>query len=522
MILIARKNASVSTSPSYLGLRPRNSFVVTINAGEFVTSSSFQTGLTLRFPRVSKFRGRTSDDPKNFDQVEEFGNLYTIHEEQEQIRQEEVSFGSQTQRQTSRFHTAKQLQAITKKKPPNRRKLTNEVKQFQIPDADNIVVQSKVLDGFIFSVQPGTYHLESDAFATAEAEENGWAEEAKVVKSRDDVIRFVQSHGGRCTLTVNMGTDFLLGGMAKDAKVDNLIKLMTETDVTSALKKDAEARRLIEMGGVLKWSFVFGIVHKFLKSLNDDSAGYEKSIKADCPTLAQPRLSDFLAMSDAAGKSLRETEDKYGLRIHELASSLDFARALENLKRVNSVKKEKQRPSAIFPWQTRAMNDFPENNRHVFGGQAQKLWPYGKQEENGSSSICNLYPDLFDDFGLEEEDDANKEERSISKSPRWKETLKRKNLGDVAATLPLAKALGIIVTPHLHSGVTHVLCDLKRHKSLKWSTMLPHSVYYDEEAGSHLHERLTSLEESASLSGVTREDILLVSPDWLDEKWNEK
>ncbi len=51
----------------------------------------------------------------------------------------------------------------------------------------------------------------------------------------------------------------MLGGTTRDAKVSNLRTLMANTDATRNTKRDAEAHRLIEMGGVLKWTFVYSI-----------------------------------------------------------------------------------------------------------------------------------------------------------------------------------------------------------------------------------------------------------------------
>ena len=122
---------------------------------------------------------------------------------------------------------------------------------------------------------------------------------------------------------------------------------------------------------------------------------------------------------------------------------------------------------------------------------------------------------------LEEEDEVNGMS-CVGESPRWKDAMESKRLEEVAAVLPLAKALGAIITHHLHGGVTHVLCDLKRHKMLKWSSIRPLSVFADAESGSRLHERLISLEESATLGGDIDKAVFLVSPDWMEEKWNEK
>lgn len=227
--------------------------------------------------------------------------------------------------------------------------------------------------------------------------------------------------------------------------------------------------------------------------------------------MAYPRQSDFLVVSDAARTTLHSTEDDCGLRISEVASSLDFVRALEEVGR------QRLRRIDGVPWQVHALNSFNEDERWIFGGKVQKLWPYGKHTD-ADGSICILYPDLFAHLGFEEKGEAIKEALDFTESPRWKDVMESKSLGKVAATLPLAKALGAIVTPHLHNGVTHVLCDLQRHKILKWSSRHPVSLYSDAESGSRLHERLTSLEEiSTEWPGV-----LLVSPAWLEDKWNEE
>lgn len=275
--------------------------------------------------------------------------------------------------------------------------------------------------------------------------------------------------------------------------------------------------------------FINYLVSKFLKSLDDDASGYTKSIKKDWPTLAQPHQSDFLVMSDAARTSLLHvSEDKYGLRINEVARQFDFDRALEEVRR------EKSKRTRL-PWQVHAMISFHENERWIFGGKVRKLWPYSKYTDTDSPSYMGdkvivrkghpgdherlviMYPDLFATLGLERQDDANVESSSVTESPRWKQVMESKSLGRVAATVPLAKAMGAIITPHLHNGVTHILCDLKRYKELIWSSLNPPSIFSDEESGSRLHERLISLEESAAVD--CDKDVMLVSPDWLEDKW---
>ncbi len=255
----------------------------------------------------------------------------------------------------------------------------------------------------------------------------------------------------------------------------------------------------------------YQLVSKFLSSLDDDVSGYTKSIKKDWPTLAHPHQSNFLIMSDTARANfLHSLEDKYGLRINEVARKFDFDRALEEVRR-------KESKGRTLPWQVHAMRNFDENERWVFGGKMQTLWPYGKYSD-ANSPVVVMYPDLFATLGLEREDDANIEAASNTESPRWKQHLmESKSLGRVAATLPLAKAMGVIITPHLHNGVTHILCDLKRHKMLSWSSLNPLSVFSDSESGSRIRERLISVQDSTAENCII--DVMLVSPAWLEEKW---
>ncbi len=257
----------------------------------------------------------------------------------------------------------------------------------------------------------------------------------------------------------------------------------------------------------------YQLVSKFLSRLDDDVSGYTKSIKKDWPTLAHPHQSNFLIISDAARANfLHSSEDNYGLRINEVARQFDFVRALEEVRR-------KVSKGRTLSWQIHAMRNFDENERWVFGGKMQTLWPYGKYSD-ANSPVVIMYPDLFATPGLEREDDANIEASSDTESPRWKHMMESKSLGRVAAALPLAKAMGAVITPHLHNGVTHILCDLKWQTMLSWSSMTPLSVFSDSESGSRLHKRLISLEDSTADDCVM--DVMLVSPAWLEEKWTSR
>ncbi len=491
---------------------------LSLNSAEIIASESFSAGLSLRFPRVKKIRAEGFDDPKPHDQVAEFKELLQIFEEKED-QGRDVEFGSQAEVLTSRFLTQKEYGSSGKqKKRTNSRKEVNAVKALAIPTVET--AQSIVLDGYIFVVMPGRYCLEDDTFVAAEAKENGWAEAAQAVKTHTEVQEFIKSHGGTCILEANTRVDFILGGSPTDAKVSNKRRLM-ETADEEKLKRgtsasDAAARRLFEIGGVLKWTFVYSLVTKFLSRLKDESSGFRKSIKEKCPGMATPRYADFLVMASSAKATLQKTEDEFGLRINDICNAIDFERALEEVGRQRSMKREDTKTMA---WQTHAMTEFKDSERWVFRGKAQKLWPYEKYEQP-TGALCTLYPDLFEDLGFEEEADAKREAGTDDESIRWEDAAEIKN-GAVSASLPLATAMGAIATPHLHNGVTHVLCDLKRHKSLEWTATLPRAIFSDPESAARLHERLISLEDSAGLKRQRRRTVLLVSPAWIDEKWTE-
>jgi hypothetical protein len=234
-----------------LWIRPEDSFVLTLNSAEIIPSESMSAGLCLRFPRITSIRAQGFDKgPKPHDEVQTFTELSTMYIEKEDDH-DPMEFDSQANLHSSRFMTAKQLESSWKqKKQTKSRKQNAEVMAFSIPEVDSLL--SHALDGLIFTVLPGTYHLESDSFAAAEAEENGWAEEAKTVASREDVVRFVKSHGGKCELSSHTGSDFILGGTLEDPKVaiyQDLISATNENDIMfTTTKRDAQVSHSQSVG----------------------------------------------------------------------------------------------------------------------------------------------------------------------------------------------------------------------------------------------------------------------------------
>jgi hypothetical protein len=217
--------------------------VLTLNSAEITASGSMSAGITLRFPRITSIRAEGfPQGPKPHDEVQTFTELSCMFIENDHDA-EPMQFDSQADIQSSRFMTAKQLESSGRQKKQSKsRKQTAEVKAFCIPEVDNLL--SHALNGLTFTVLPGSYCLQKDAFAAAEARENGWEQEANDVTSREDVIRFVKSHGGKCELSSHTGSDFILGGRIDDPKVSIYHDLIAATNedqmICTTTKRDAE------------------------------------------------------------------------------------------------------------------------------------------------------------------------------------------------------------------------------------------------------------------------------------------
>mmetsp|Transcript_30773 Transcript_30773/g.61126 ORF Transcript_30773/g.61126 Transcript_30773/m.61126 type:complete len:842 (+) Transcript_30773:330-2855(+) len=512
-----------------LWIRPEDSFVLTLNAGEIVQSGSFAAGVTLRFPRIQSIRAEGLDGgAKPPDEITALSELHTIFEEKRDRETEEISFGLGMNVFTSRFLTEDQLKKNQELQEPKKdRNVTKEVKGSFIPIVNDR--RSYALDGLVFTVLEGNYSLENDSFAMAEAIEKGWANEARKVKCREDVIKFIKQHGGRCQLSGNTESDLILGGTLSDARVSNYRAMINNTCERDTLKKNTPAQRLIKIGGVAKWTFVYSIVHKFLKKIEEDKATFQGScgltdgslsICSDWPSLRYPRRSDYLLMSPAVERSLLQIEDSFGLMVNESATSIDFQRALEEIgcKTLNTQLRNKDESQnrkvpayPNLPWQESVLKFFKPKERWVFGGQLQTLWPYHKDPRKSSESLVILYPDVFSNFGSEEMENSKQ-----SSNDRAGDMIASRAMGEISSVLPLVKIMGAVVSSHLHIGVTHVLCELKRHKILEWVITLPRSVYSDERSGMLLHKRLMSLEE---MTPDDKKATVLVSPEWVREMW---
>ena len=376
-----------------------------------------------------------------------------------------------------------------------------EVKLLSIPSQSDTNATSNLLKGYYFCVLPGNYSL-SDEFDIADAKQNGWFGMAHKVSSRLDVVKFIQSHGGVVQLTANSSSDFIMGGQSGDAKVVALSAL-----IASSKSNDAIGNR-----GILKWTFAYALIFKASK-LVDDSSCFIKTIRIHFRELLMTmRSTDYLAMPAGSAPVFNEFEDSYGVPIHSECSPSDFDRGLDAIGRHNGDK-------TCSPWYSLALEDFDERYRWMFGLEKQTLWPYASPATAhlpSDKNCCVFYPDFFDTLGLEDESEVKRTLPRDSTRRRWDSV---DDLCEIASSLPLVRAMGAFVTCHLHSGVTHILCELKGRKCLRWSPrIVPQKVFVDPVGGEMIQERVLSIAETASMM-KTPFQIMLVTPDWVEDQW---
>ena len=214
-----------------LWIEPEDSFVLTINAGEIVSSNDYSAGVTLRFPRISQIRVEGFDgNSKHAFEVESVSDLHDIYFQrrsqqylasQEIFSQTQDAIYSQNFPQSSQNRFLSQSQLAKKSKSrKSRRSNSRNTLEMQISNVSRkIEFESDIFGGFSFAVLEGTYTLNSNDPISQEAREQGWYRKASTVKSRDDVIDFVLKHRGKCDVTGNGDVDFIIGGKIDDARV---------------------------------------------------------------------------------------------------------------------------------------------------------------------------------------------------------------------------------------------------------------------------------------------------------------
>lgn len=505
-------------------IRPDDSFVTVVNAGEIVHSDAFPLGLTLRFPRITRLR--KDADAKDPSECESSARIWEIYKNIKAERE-----GSSVVASTSvpglpsgaskykacRFLTEDQLSTEQSKKRSLGRKQTRAVEMVQRPSD----LSSKALCGLYFAVLDGAAHsytLGEKGIDLDEAKEQGWERDASLVKGCDDIKTFILRHGGK--VKISPGEDmFVLGGKASDPRVTNHIRAITNAlaatkahtkrDGTAkvATKKSQQYKKMAQQQGVLRWAFVYSLVRRWISTEENKT----KAIKEHNPTMLEPTVFDYLATAGNAPP-----------RFSELSNSTMLQRAMDivqsSKRKAEESRGASSRPLKTRKWQAIALQELEANERWVMSCQHQPLWPYrSKTDASETTQLVILYPDMFgDDFGCTRRSKSEAMDDKASGVRRKTNSASSAAPYQIASSLPLASIMGALVTPNLHEGVTHVLCELQDGTShVKWQAGMGSDCFRDPEHGRRLLNRLEKVND-----GV--QSVSLVSADWVRNTWKER
>ena len=234
-----------------LWIRPEDSFVLTLNAGEIVSSSDQSAGVSLRFPRIIRVRAPGFEGgSKSIMEIEHATDLHKIYlQRQSQQREAEYETGNDS--------TVIPVNRFMHSRVPRQRK---RARPLEVQDACIPIFRTRpqtvILCGYSFLVLEGKYSLNQESFDAEEAKEGGWYDDVLKVENRREIVEFIQRHGGHCDLTRNTSTDIVIGGQEEDARV---IMYLRAADAEATRSRCAGEYRNVELNGVVKWTFLYGI-----------------------------------------------------------------------------------------------------------------------------------------------------------------------------------------------------------------------------------------------------------------------
>lgn len=444
---------SKTTFPD-LWIKPDDSVVLELKGQEFVRSSEYSSGLTMRFPRIKRVRHELMDgDPKSAFEVDTHGHIRQLH------------YLTMLSRQSGPENSAFSPTASSSAPPPQKEFLTTEEyarskqqrkrKRRTVPSPSKVPkveqILSHTLDGIAFTALEGNYILDYDGLEAQDAKENGWFDEASKVRRKEDVMTFIQKHGGTIRVSVAGDSDaIILGGQANDARVVNYMRGIENARLAiesmSKSKKLTEFQLYASKEGVLKWTFVYSLVSRWLIS-----HPRSMSIKEGDATFLGPKAYNFLSKATVQKGS---NDHIFDLGNDAIVTKMDMLRVLEEYD------EEAEGSFQSFPpkWQDEMVLCFGKEDRWIFNCPSEFIgMKQDSSNDNGAVSTF-AYPDIFnedrvggDGSGLEEY------QKHVLESRRWSMADTDVESEQLKSVLPLALAMGLNISPMLDSFVSHVL-----------------------------------------------------------------
>jgi hypothetical protein len=501
-------SVSKGTYP-HLWIDPNDSIVLEIKGQELVISEEHSAGLALRFPKIKKVRLETVDgDEKKPSEITTDGELWNVYDatRAKRLEGDAAMYGEQSRSQAlpyfeTSISTAKSCRFLTpeeysrKNKKRGSRSATSPARK--VPRIDDMERKTDALSGLSFVVLEGKYELDPNSLEARQAEEQGWLDEAREVKTESDIMAFILKHNGTVKSSKLSGSchEFCIGGNRDDARVQNQLKGLEAarklTNPTTTAQK-----RLVQMtqsvDGILKWTFLYSLVHRFLETASTDAIlDFDESLLVPSP-------QDYLA------RVQRQTSVEEEIFCLDRAiTEIEMQRALVTPERTH-ISNE-----ALTPWQYQGIA-LPVDERWILSSKLTTMWPYKKapnDRKTPSQEATVLYPDVFADFRFMLREEAVEKIRSGSDASRWGDVLE--DTDDFMSVVPLAKQMGALVSPYLHSDVNTILCRLKDGKvaaSIEVGTKME-SPLLDESHGQLLLQHLRTHHLAKTIN--------LVSPEWV-------
>ena len=496
-----------------LWIHPKNSVKLTLRGAELIKTNEYAAGITLRFPRIVKLRIDADDKPledlyteKDLlkDYIEAIQKRNAVDQSQGKSVFHGISSSNSVFKTPRRFSTAAEYE---KQKKAKRRRARKRKFGDAVVYEDPEEIKSASLKGITITVLEGAYRLDKDSLEAQEAKDQGWYDEALSIQSAQEVVKFAKSHGASFRTSANGDEDFIVGGRKTDAKVVVTMQGIENAranrvvDKTKLSKAQQRINQMATQVGILKWTFLYSIVHRWLKSQANSSVDVnEVSMKSDGSYLLDPKADDYLTYT--------ATEEVSSINLFDpdMADTItitDMRRALQG-----SGLPASSDLSSVIPWQIAGMVHMAEKDRWALSTYHEALWPF--KEDGGSDAsrqrLCIIYPDLFqNDFGLPVMKDISS--LGSDETERWDLACENDS---IESTLPLAKAMGAWVSCHFHSEVTILLCEL------------PSDIdsLSAEEALEQGGNRAVELVSHAKTIGMDLSRLRCVSPRWIREQWS--
>ena len=457
----------------------------------------FTVGLAMRFPRIKKVRLESADgDEKKASETSTDEELWRMFDEARSKRLDMDSMiGTQTQNDATIAFGSRGCRFLTpdeyRKKSRKRKKKVLTSPSRKVPKVETY--ESNVLEGLSFCVLEGMYFLDLTSFEARATQHEGWAHTAEKVKTEEDVIKFIKKHGGsyRAKATGSQN-EYIVGGSKDDARVKTQIDGLRYGKTLADSKKKADkslASVAQRHNGILKWTFVYYLVHMLQKETKERSSnGVRDAYLIPEPHHYLVRVSRDESIEEALFMINRP------ISIEEMEHALAAPIATNN-----------------YPWQLKGSTELPKEERWTLSTDFTSLWPYNTNEGCTQHSVV-LYPDIFSSgYGFSAENEATEELSSNSKSSRWINV--EAGFDEITSILPLVCTMGGSVTPHLHSGVTHIACLLKDDSEISVEHAKSNDLFLGKERG-------VALLEYISHNFPETNQMKLVSPRWIRNKLN--